>query len=150
VVCLTQNRISKGSGHASVSIRFHRGGLSHLARRYLAVATGLTVSIRFHRGGLSHGITVPKAELQEFGFNPLSSRWSVSRMEVRIDEGDEIVSIRFHRGGLSHEKKQSRYKARLSFNPLSSRWSVSPTLLVASPPSVSFNPLSSRWSVSPD
>jgi len=75
VVCLTLRAGSYVHG-AWVSIRFHRGGLSHCCLRS-SLELPVLVSIRFHRGGLSHR----------------------ARLNSLLDRR---VSIRFHRGGLSH------------------------------------------------
>src|SRR6266850_1757808 len=84
------------------------------------------VSIRFHRGGLSHiekNRKHPKANC----FNPLSSRWSVSLCWAHTRRGRPYrfnplssrwsVSLTPHYDGVT----------RKCFNPLSSRWSVSQT-----------------------
>src|SRR6266850_667311 len=75
VVCLKEH-LGWKSANQNVSIRFHRGGLSHPI--WNRQGSRALVSIRFHRGGLSHSGT---------------NWWR---------KGRRYISIRFHRGGLSH------------------------------------------------
>ena len=60
------------------------------------------VSIRFHRGGPSHVSLRNRVTLTQLSFNPLSSRWPVSQNPAHDQVHLLKVSIRFHRGGPSH------------------------------------------------
>src|SRR2546425_323060 len=89
VVCLTQSKRTATQCPRKVSIRFHRGGLTHCVPDQPMPGS---VSIRFHRGGLPHTVVSVGQFYQLFCFTPLSSRWSASHNR---SEQQRNVPVRF-------------------------------------------------------